>query len=257
MVFSGRKTGDWRCGMKYREVIETSRTMTLQELFDFMEQHWDKESCNDFVIGRPGVGAFEDYIMLPATPHCAVCICTRKGRVILTVMSNSAGQKALAGSLALGGYGRMGMVGEMNGVASQANALYAAYLESLFAEEGMLSGEPKRKKPVLRQADQANGSAAGKLLDLVKIAPPQARGISILSFVLGLISLFIFFTGIPGLLLGIVTIILAGSVLKNQGFQPQAYTGQFLAKIAVCMSAVVAFLTIVGGILTSLHSPYK
>ena len=62
---------------------------------------------------------------------------------------------ALAGSLAFGGYGRMGVVGEMNGVASQANGLYAAYLESLFSRAGMLSESLKRKEPLLGQFDAA------------------------------------------------------------------------------------------------------
>ena len=119
--------------------------MTLQELYDFMQQHWDKERFNDFVVGKPGVGAFEDYIMLPATPRCVVCVYPRKEKVILAVMSNSEGQMTLAGSILLGGYGRMGMVGEMNGVAAQAGGLYAAYLESLFAGEGLLSGSYDRK----------------------------------------------------------------------------------------------------------------
>ena len=45
--------------MKYREVIHIRQTMTLQELYDFMQQHWDKKEYNDFVVGKPGVGAFE------------------------------------------------------------------------------------------------------------------------------------------------------------------------------------------------------
>ena len=240
--------------MKYREVIHIRQTMTLQELYDFMQQHWDKEEYNDFVVGKPGVGAFEDYIMLPATTHCVVCVYPRKEKVILAVMSNSEGQMTLAGSILLGGYGRMGMVGEMNGVASQANSLYAAYLESLFAGAGLLSGERKWEEPQLRQPDPATGQTAGNVLELVKIAPPEARSISLLSLVLGIISLVTFFSGIPGVLLGIIAIITANSVLKGQGFQPQAYTGRFLGKIGLCMSVVVAFLVIVGNLLPVLFN---
>ncbi len=240
--------------MKGREVIGINRDLTLQELCDFMQKHWDKKSYNDFIVGRPAAGAFEDYIMLPATPRCVVCVYPRKGKVILAVMTSSEGQMTLAGSLALGGYGRMGMVGEMNGVASQANELYAAYLESLFARAGMLSGDPKRKQPVLRQSDPVTGGTAGNVLELVKIAPPESRGISILSLVLGIVSLVLFFTGIPGLLLGIIAIIAANSVLRIQGFQPQAYAGRFCAIIAVCMSSVVAFILIVGNLLTTMYA---
>lgn len=240
--------------MKTREVIKINRTLTLQELCDFMQQRWNKESYNNFVVGRPAGLAFEDYIMLPATTHCVICVYPRKGKVILAVMPNSEGQMALAGSLAFGGYGRMGVVGEMNGVASQANGLYAAYLESLFSRAGMLSESLKRKEPLLGQFDAATGKTARNVLELVKIAPPEAQGISILSFILGIISLIIFFTGIPGILLGIVAILLANSVLRIQGFQAQAYAGRFCGKIAVCMSSIVAFILIVGGILTALYA---
>ena len=240
--------------MKGREVIEINRTMTLQELYDFMQRYWDKGSFNDFVVGRPAAGAFQDYIMLPATTRCVVCVYPRKGKVILAVMTNSEGQMSLAGSLVLGGYGRMGMVGEMNGVAAQVNELYAAYLESLFAGACMLSGDPKRERPILKQSDPSQGGTAGNVLELIKIAPPESRGISILSYALGIISLVLFFTGIPGLLLGITAILTANSVLRKQGFQPQAYAGRFIAKVAVWMSAVVAFIFIFGWIITALYA---
>ena len=238
--------------MKTREVIEINRTLTLQELSDFMQQRWDKEHYNDFVVERPAVGAFQDYIMLPATARCVVCVYPRKGKVILAVMTNSSGQMTLAGSLALGGFGRMGMVGEMQGVAAQANSLYAAYLESLFARAGMLSGDPKREQPILEPSDPTQGRMAGNVLELVKIAPPESRGISILSMVLGIISLVLFFTGIPGVVLSVAAILTANSVLKKQGYQPQAYTGRFVGKIAAWMSAIFAFIYIVGNLLTTL-----
>ncbi len=46
--------------MKVREVIEINRTLTLQELYDFMQQHWDRERCNDFVRGGPAAGTFRE-----------------------------------------------------------------------------------------------------------------------------------------------------------------------------------------------------
>lgn len=190
--------------------------------------------------------------MLPATARCVVCVYPRKGKVILAVMTNSDGQKTLAGSLVLGGYGRMGTVGEMQGVASQVNTLYAAYLESLFEKEGMLSGDPKRKQPVLKRSDPTQSGIAGNVLELVRIAPPESRGISILSMVLSIISLVLFFTGIPGLVMGIAAILAANSVLRIQGFQPQAYTGRFVGKVAVWMSAIMAFIYIVGNYLSTL-----
>ena len=234
--------------MNTREVIRINQTMTLQELSDFMQRYWDKERYNDFVVGRPAVGAFQDYIMLPATKRYVICVYPRKGKIILAVMTNSQGQMSLAGSLVLGGYGRMGMIGEMQGVAYQANELYAAYLESLFARSGMLTGQPKRVVPMLQTADTDSG-AAENVLDLVKIAPPESRGISILAFVLGLISLPLFITGFLGLALGIAAILTANSVLKKQGFQHLAYSARFMGKISTCMSAVVAFIIIVGSML--------
>ena len=72
--------------MKGREVIEINRTMTLQELCDFMQLYWDEGSCNDYVVGRPAAGAFQDYIMLPATARCVVCVYPRKSKIILAVM---------------------------------------------------------------------------------------------------------------------------------------------------------------------------
>ena len=238
--------------MKTREVIEINQTMTLQELYDFMQQRWDKERYNDFVVGRPGVGAFQDYIMLPATARCLVCVYPRKGKVILAVMTNSNGQMTLAGSLVLSGFGRMGLIGEMQGVASQANSLYAAYLESLFARADMLSGAPKREQPLPEPSYPTTGRIAENVLELVRIASPEARGISILSMVLSIISLVLVFTGIPGVVLSVAAILTADSVLKKQGYQPQAYTGRFVGKVALWMSAIFAFIYIVGNLLTAL-----
>ena len=240
--------------MKTREVIKIKQTMTLEELHDFMQQHWDRESYNDFVIGRPGFGTFRDYIMLPATTHCTVCVYPGKGKVILAVMTNSQGQKAIASSMALGGYGRMSRIGETNGIAAQANGLYAAYLESLFAEAGMLSGNPKREKPVLGQLDPDSGKNAGNVLELVKIAPPESRWISILSLVFAIFSLILSFSGIPGLLMGILAIVTANSVLKKKGYHSLAYSGRFCGIVGVWMSGAFTFIIIVGYLLAVLYA---
>lgn len=244
----GKKANQMKC----RESIEINRTLTIQELYDFMQQHWDKTCYNDFILGRPAAGAFKDYIMLPATTRCVVCVCPRKGKVDLAVMINSQGQMALAGSLALGGYGRMDMIGEMRGITAQANMLYAAYLESLFARANMLAGPQKRKCPVFKQTG-ADG-AFENVLELIKFAPPESRGISNLSFALSILALITFFTGVPGVVLGVAAILVANSVLHNQGFQPKAFTGRFCGIVAVCMSSVFAFIYIVGGIVASLYA---
>ena len=238
--------------MKVREVIEINRTLTLQELYDFMQQHWDRERYNDFVLGGPAAGTFRDYIMLPATQRCVICVYPRKDKIIAAVMPNSEGQMTLAGSLVLHGYGGMRMTGEMRGVAAQANTLYASYLEKLLERAGMLSGSPKRECPVVARTN--TDGDAGNVLDLVKIAPPESRTVSNLSFVLGIISMLLFFTGIPGLVLGVAAILAANSVLHKQGFQPRAYAGRFCAIVAVCMSSVVAFILIAGSIITAVNT---
>ena len=61
-----------------RQVIKTSRAFTLEELEQFMQEHWDKERYNHFVIGRPTAASIEKYIMLPATPHFMVIAFARK-----------------------------------------------------------------------------------------------------------------------------------------------------------------------------------
>lgn len=238
--------------MKTRKTIKINRTLTIQELYAFMQQHWDKTIYNDFVLGKPAVGALKDYIMLPATDRCVISIYSLKDKVVFTVMTNLKGQMMLAGSLALGGYGRMGVTGEMRGVASQANELYAAYMESLFAKEGLLASSLERKCPITKHRD--GEKTVTNVLELVKIAPVESHGMSNLSFILGVISLFLFFTGILGLVLGVAAIIAANSVLKNQGYQPKAYKGRFCGKVAVCMSSIVTFIFILGSILTKFYA---
>lgn len=238
--------------MKVREAIEINRALTLQELYDFMQQHWDRERYNDFVLGRPASGTFKDYIILPATQRCVICVYPRKNRIIAAVMPNYEGQMTLVGSLLLHGYGRMGMTAEIRGIAAQANTLYASYLEHLLEQAGMLSDSPKRECPVITQT-KANGDA-GNVLDMVKIAPPESRTVSNLSFVLSIISLILFLTGIPGLVLGVVAILIANSVLHKQGFQPKAYAGRLCAIVAVCMSSVISFILIAGSIITAIYT---
>lgn len=239
--------------MKVREVININRTLTLQELYEFMQQCWDKTTYNDFVLGRPAVGAFRDYILLPATKRYVISIYPHKDKVIITVMPNLEGQIDLAGSVVLGGYGQMGLTAELRGLASQVNELYAAYIESLFAEAGLLSGFPQKQKcPIIKHRD--GEKMVENVLDLVKIAPPESRRTSNLSFILGIISLVLFFTGIPGLVTGVAAIMTANSVLKGKGYQDKAYRGRFCGKVAVCMSSVMTFILIIGSILTKFYT---
>lgn len=81
-----------------RQVIPTNQSFTLEELEQFMQTHWDKEQYNDFFIGRPTAAFVEKYILLPATQHILVIVCSRKAgglfskenKVILSVFDTPA-----------------------------------------------------------------------------------------------------------------------------------------------------------------------
>ena len=49
-----------------RQVIKTNRAFSLEELEQFMQENWDKEQYNHFIIGRPTAASIEKYILLPA-----------------------------------------------------------------------------------------------------------------------------------------------------------------------------------------------
>ena len=61
-----------------RQVIKTNRAFSLEELEQFMQEHWDKEQYNHFVIGRPTAASIEKYILLPATARFMVIAYPRK-----------------------------------------------------------------------------------------------------------------------------------------------------------------------------------
>ena len=60
--------------MTGRQVIKTNRAFTLKELEQFMQEHWDKEQYNDFIIGCPTSASIEEYILLPATGRFMVIV---------------------------------------------------------------------------------------------------------------------------------------------------------------------------------------
>ena len=61
-----------------RQVIKTNRAFTLEELAQFMQEHWDQEQYNHFAIGRPTAASIEKYILLPATARFMVIAYSRK-----------------------------------------------------------------------------------------------------------------------------------------------------------------------------------
>jgi len=60
-----------------RQVILTNKAFTLQELEQFMQEHWDKEQYGNFIIGRPTKASVEEYILLPATQRFLIIVYPR------------------------------------------------------------------------------------------------------------------------------------------------------------------------------------
>ena len=84
-----------------RQVIETNRPFTLQELYDFMSEHWDVGEAGPFVMGRPTKASIEEYILLPATPRFLTIAYPRKAgglfsrtnKVVLSTADTPAGAR--------------------------------------------------------------------------------------------------------------------------------------------------------------------
>lgn len=82
-----------------REVIIVKEHMSLQQLYAFMDKHWDREAYGGFAIGRPTPASIEEYILLPCTRRFGIIAYTRaKGglfnkdnKVILSVCDNVSG----------------------------------------------------------------------------------------------------------------------------------------------------------------------
>ena len=82
-----------------RQVIPTNRAFTLDELYQFMQEHWDTERYNTFVKGAPTDLSLDMYILLPATPRFLVIVFAKaangkrrkENKVILSVANTPAG----------------------------------------------------------------------------------------------------------------------------------------------------------------------
>ena len=69
-----------------RQVIKSGRTWnSKEELFEFMQENWNKEEYGDFFIDKPTVGSLAEYICLPATNRFMVIVYPKKEKVILSV----------------------------------------------------------------------------------------------------------------------------------------------------------------------------
>lgn len=136
-----------------RQVLKTNRAFTLEELEQFMREHWDREQYNGFIIGRPTAASVEKYVLLPATerfmviafPRKAGGLFNRENKVVLSVCNTPDGAKQdLARSIpshnAFFGAWKisttMSMEEERKGPAEEALRKYAAYMADLLREAG-------------------------------------------------------------------------------------------------------------------------
>lgn len=138
-----------------RQVIDTNRAFTLEELNAFMEEHWDREEYNDFFIGKPTQASFESYILLPATQRFMVIVYGRKkgglfnktDKVILSVCDTPSGiserlidsipsRNAFFGAYKISSI--MSTEDERKGPAEETLQKYAAYMRELLKEAGYL-----------------------------------------------------------------------------------------------------------------------
>ena len=138
-----------------RQVIKTNRAFTLEELEQFMNERWDREQYNDFIIGRPTPASVEKYILLPATERFMVIAYSRKAgglfsrdnKVILTVCDTPAGIKQdivrsihshniFFGAWKIGT--TLSMEEERKGPAENALQAYASYMRELLDNAGYM-----------------------------------------------------------------------------------------------------------------------
>ena len=63
-----------------RRKIITKKAFTIFELYEFMEQHWDKERDGAYSVGRLTAMSRSDYIMLPGTDRYLVYVFPRPAK---------------------------------------------------------------------------------------------------------------------------------------------------------------------------------
>ena len=86
-----------------RRVILTNRSFTPEELYQFMEEHWNKDRYNSFELGSPTDPNAKLYVMLPATPRYMVIVYSRAAggpfnrdnKVILSIAHTAAGNSEM------------------------------------------------------------------------------------------------------------------------------------------------------------------
>ena len=136
-----------------RQVIKTNRAFSLEELEQFMQENWDKEQYNHFIIGRPTAASVEKYILLPATTRFMVIAYSRKAgglfnkenKVILSVCDTPKGaeqdifRSIHSHNVFFGAWKiakTMSMEEERKGPAEEILQKYAAYMKQLLDNAG-------------------------------------------------------------------------------------------------------------------------
>ena len=138
-----------------RQVLLTNRAFTLEELYDFMTEHWDVNEGGRFVIGRPTKASIEEYILLPATPRFVIILYSRaaggvfskENKVILTVTPTVEGFtesmiRSIPSRSVISGIAKMGSLKsqekERKGPAEEILQRYTAYMKELLVNAGYI-----------------------------------------------------------------------------------------------------------------------
>jgi hypothetical protein len=138
-----------------RQVLLTNRPFTLEELHEFMKEHWDAQEAGRFVLGRPTKASIEEYILLPATqrfmtivyPRKAGGLFSRENKVILSTADTPAGalegigQTVPTGNIFIGIAQMKSLISsekERKGPAEEVLQRYTAYMRKILGEAGYL-----------------------------------------------------------------------------------------------------------------------
>lgn len=138
-----------------RQVLLTNRAFTLEELHEFMKEHWDAAEAGRFVLGRPTKASIEEYILLPATPRFMTIVYPRRAggwfcrenKVILSTADTPAGaweglgQTIPTGNIFIGIAQMKSLASsekERKGPAEDVLQRYTAYMKKILGEAGYL-----------------------------------------------------------------------------------------------------------------------
>ena len=138
-----------------RQVIFVNRSLTLQELEQLMQAHWDREQYGRFKIGKPTKVSVEEYILLPATqryliivyPRAAGGLFSKENKVILSTADTPEGAKMAVAEYfpTRGPLTKLLQTGsvlsaekERKGPAEEALQAYTAHMKDILQKNGLL-----------------------------------------------------------------------------------------------------------------------